>query len=346
MNRRTTVLIVVALLLLSGVALYLHLSKTTGTTSGDESRAFAFKDTAAITRIFIADKEGSASDLRRTSRGWIVNDKYPCRSEAILNLLEVIRNVEVKMPVPRQAKEPVIRIMSAAALKVEIYAGDELVKQYYVGHETLDGEGSYMLLRDPETGRNYSEPYVCFIPGFMGYLQPRYIAKEQEWRDRLVINYIPPQISKVEMIHSGQPDSSFTIDLLSTTQFRMTDGRGKAVPFDEGQLKQYLAYLQNLSYEALITNLNPRLLDSLATAGPFCELTVTARPMRRDVYQFYRKSFAGMFDPEIGVKYDYDPDRLYMRFNGGREWAICQYFVFGKILQNSGYFLKRESVKK
>jgi hypothetical protein len=346
MNKRATVIVIIALLLLSGAALYLHFSKKSGTTSGDPSRDFAYKDTASITRIFIADKEGSKSEIKRTREGWVVNDKYPCRGEAILNLMEVIRNVEVKMPVPRQAKEPVIRIMSAAALKVEIYKADELVKQYYVGHETLDGEGSYMLLTDLETGKNFPDPYVCFIPGFQGYLQPRYIAKENEWRDRLVINYIPPQISKVEMLHTGAPDSSFTIELISTNQFKVTDGRGREIAFEESQVKQYLAYLQNLSYEGLITNLNPRLQDSLAKAGPFAELTISARPLRKDAFQFFRKSFAGMFDPEIGVKYDYDPDRLYMRFNSGREWAICQYFVFGKILQNSSYFQRKQSVKK
>jgi hypothetical protein len=346
MNRRATVFVILALLLLSAAALYLHFSKTSSTTSGDPARDFAFKDTASITRIFIADKEGSRSEVKRTRNGWIVNDKYPCRGEAILNLLEVIRNIEVKMPVPKEGKESVIRIMAAAALKVEIYAGDKLVKQYYVGHETLDGEGSYMLLTNLETGQNFPDPYICFIPGFQGYLLPRYIAKENEWRDRLVINYIPPQISKVEMLYRGAPDSSFTIELISNTQFKVSDGRGRPIVFEEPQVKQYLAYLQNLSYEGLITNLNKKLQDSLATAGPFCELIINARPMRTDVFQFFRKSFAGQFNPEIGVKYDYDPDRLYMRFNGGREWAICQYFVFGKILQNSSYFLRKQSVKK
>src|SRR5688500_15164048 len=197
MNRRNSLIVMVALLLLVALALYLHFSRTNSTTSDNPARDFAFRDTAAITKIFIADKEGSRSELQRTPSGWVVNDKDPCRSQEILNQMEVIRNVEVKMPVPKPSKESVIRIMAAAALKVEIYAGEEKVKQYYVGHETPDSEGSYMLLTDPETEKNFADPYVCFIPGFTGYLLPRYIAKEHEWRDRLVVNYIPPQLDQI-----------------------------------------------------------------------------------------------------------------------------------------------------
>lgn len=346
MRRRSTIVLIAALLLLAGAAIYLELSDKGTTTSGDGSRQFAYRDTASVTRIFIADKEGNRSDIVRTRDGWWVNNKYRCRSEAILNLLEVIRNVEVKMPVPRQAKESVIRIMAAAAIKVEIYAGDDLVKQYYVGHETLEGDGSYMLLTDLETGKNFEDPYACFIPGFVGYLLPRYIAKEHEWRDRQVINYIPPEMAKVEVLYTGFPDSSFVIDLESTTSFRLSDGRGRLLPFGEDRMKQYLAYFQNLHYEALITGRNRQLEDSLAKVGPFCSVIVTARPFRKNTYKFYRKKFTGEFVPEIGVAYDYDPDRLYVNFAGGKEWAIGQYFVFGRILQSTAYFSDRDSVKK
>ncbi len=346
MSKRSVFILLICLLVLSSVAIYLYYSKGTTTTATDASRNFAFKDTASVNRVFIADKEGNSAEVKRTSRGWIVNNKYNCRGEAILNLLEVIRNVEVKMPVPRQAKENVIRIMAAAALKVEVYANDKLVKQYYVGHETSDGEGSYMLLSDHRSGKNFADPYVCFIPGFTGYLQPRFIAKEHEWRDRLAINYIPPEIAGVEMYYPGMPDSSFTIELKSTTEFRLTDGNKKPLPFEEFKMKQYLAYLQNLSYEVLITDKYPHLQDSLKKAGPFCQLTITAKPFRKDVFSFYRMKFSGQFNPELGVTYDSDPDRLYMNFSGRKEWAIVQYFVMGKLFRHSGYFNSDGSVKK
>lgn len=210
--KKTSSLIIALLVLLVGISIYIYRSKSGLTTVDEEDRNFRYKDTAEITRIFLADKDGNKSDLKRTKKGWVVNDKYNCRSDAILNLLEVIKLVEVKMPVAKNARENVIKYMSAQSIKVEIYSGEELVKQYYVGHETEDSEGSYMLLSDPETGKNFKDPYVCFIPGFKGFLMPRFITNENEWRDRLVMNYIPPQIKQIKVqLFNAPADSSLRL---------------------------------------------------------------------------------------------------------------------------------------
>ena len=313
---------------------------------GDD-RNFGVKDTAAITKIFIADKEGHKATVERKKGGWLVNDKFNCRPDAILNLLEVIRNVEVKMPVDKLTRKSVIKFMSSKALKVEIYKGDELIKQYYVGQETQDGEGSYMLLTDLESGENYKDPYICFIPGFKGYLLPRYIADENEWRDRLVLNYIPPQIKQIKITQVDFPaDSSFSIDLASSTRFKLKNGNGLEIPFDELKMKQYLAYFQNISYENLITGRNQKLQDSLSNVKPFCILTITGADAVTKNFRFYRKQFKGQQDPEHGINYSYDPDRMFVRFDEDKQWALCQYFVFGKLLVTPNYFSPTQSVKK
>lgn len=346
MKKSSSVIVIAVLLILTAASIFIYRSKHTSTTVDEDSRNFKFKDTAAITKIFIADKEGDNSTITRTSKGWVVNDKYSCRADAILNLLEVIKNVEVKMPVEKAAKESTLKFMSTTALKVEIYVGDELVKQFYVGHETPDSEGSYMLLTDIGSGENYKDPYVCFIPGFKGYLMPRFIAKENEWRDRIVINYIPPQLKQIKVQHFNMPDSSFTIDLNSTTSFKLKNAKNTEIPFDEMKMKQYLAYFQNISYEVLITGKNKKLTDSLSANKPFSVITVTTTDFKTDEYKFYHKQPNAAIIPEHGVTYQSDPDRLYLQFDNAKEWALIQYFVFGKLLITPTYFLPNPSVKK
>ncbi|MGZ4090544.1 MAG: hypothetical protein ACXVNO_07475, partial [Bacteroidia bacterium] len=236
MKKRSSFIIIGLLLLLVGFALYTYKYKNTSSTIDADARDFKYKDTAAITKIFIADKEGDRSTLERTKHGWVVNNKYQCRPDAILNLMEAIKNMEVKMPVPKKAKEGVLKIMASNALKVEVYKGDELVKQFYIGHETPDSEGSYGLLTNPETGENYKDPFVLFIPGFQGFLMPRFIAKEGEWRDRVVMNFTPPQMKQVRLINNEQPDSSFTIELLNTNTFKVKDARNNEISFDVKQV--------------------------------------------------------------------------------------------------------------
>jgi hypothetical protein len=336
--KKSTIIILSVLTVLSGIALYIFKFENKSSTIDTEARNFKYKDTAAITKIFIADKEGDQSTLVRTKKGWIVNDKYSCRPDAILNLLEVIRNVEVKMPVHKNARENVLKVMASSALKVEIYAGKKLVKQYYVGHETPDSEGSYLLQTNVKTGKNYEEPFVCFIPGFIGYLLPRFIAKENEWRDRVVMNYIPPQMKQIKVQHVENPDSSFTIDLLTNNSFSLKNHNGVEMPFDQFKMKQYIAYLQNLSYEVLLTGTHKNLSDSLFKTKPFIIISINGRDFKTDDFKFYHKTPPDI-DHEYGVEYKYDPDRMYMRFANDREWALVQNFVFGKLLVSHNYFL-------
>jgi hypothetical protein len=342
--KRSSIIIIGVLLALAITALYVYKKKGKSSTVDSGARNFKLKDTADITKIFIADKEGNQSVVERTKKGWIVNGKYSCRPDAISILMAAIRSVEVKMPVPKSARENVLKVMATTATKVEIYHGDKRLKQYYVGHETQDGEGSYMLLSDPESGENYSEPFVCFIPGFVGYLSPRYIAKENEWRDRVVMNYTPPQMRQIKVAHIENPDSSFTIDLLSTTQFKLKNHAGRELSFDEFKMKQYLAYFQNLSYEALLTGKQKKLEDSLFKNPPFEVMTISKTDFSTDVFKFYHKAPTELV-PEHGFNYKYDPDRIYMRFAGDKEWAIAQTFVFGKLFVNPSYFLP-STVKK
>ncbi|MEO6303126.1 MAG: DUF4340 domain-containing protein [Bacteroidia bacterium] len=346
MKKTSSVIIIVILLILAVVSIFIYKTKHRSTTVDEDARNFKFTDTAAITKIFIADKEGNSSTLTRTPKGWIVNDKYSCRSDAILNLFETIKHVEVKMPVSKDAKAGVLKFMASRAIKVEIYTGDKLVKQYYVGHEPPDYEGSYMLLTDPESLENYKDPFVCFIPGFKGYLIPRFVAKENEWRDRIVLNYIPPQIKQIKVQHFNLPDSSFTIDLNSTTSFKLKNAKNVEVAFDETKMKQYLAYYQNISYEVLITGKNKKLTDSLTANKPFTVISITTTDFKTNEYKFYNKKANPDITPEHGVTYQNDPDRLYLQFADNKEWALIQYFVFGKLLISTSYFAPGVSVKK
>jgi len=347
MKKSYSFVIIAVLLILVGISLYIYKSKSSLSTVDEDARNFRFKDTAAISRIFIADKDGKQCDLRETKTGWVVNGKYNCRSEAVLNLLEVIKLVEVKMPVPKAERESTIKYLAAQAIKIQVYAGDKLVRQYYVGHETADSEGSYMLLSDPESGKNFKDPYICFIAGFKGYLLPRFIYDENDWRDRLVMNYIPPEMKQVSVRNlEAAADSSFTIDLVGPNQFKLKNGTGKELGFDPEKMRQYLVYLQNVSYEVLLTGKNKRLQDSLLAVKPFQTITVTTKDAKVETYNFYRKQFPGDMIPDHGVKYDYDPDRMYMSFSNDKEWALVQYFVFGKLMASSNYFSPNSSVKK
>lgn len=346
MKNKSSLLVIAALSVMCGVSIYLYKNKTSTSTLQKEARDFAVMDTASITKIFLADKEGHKITLQRKANGWLVNDKYPCRPDAISLLLYTMKMVDVKSPVSKTAKEGVIKLMSAKSVKVEIYNGDDLIKQYYVGHENQLNDGTYMLLTDINSGENFEDPFLTHIPGFNGFLSSRYFTDESDWRSHLVLNYIPPNLKTIKVEHLEHPDSSFTIQIKSTTSFELLKNNGQPLVFDELKMKQYLAYFQNVSFEKSLTKFNKRLSDSLLHVIPFIKLTVTNTKDETKVFNFLHKSTSPELNKKYGINYTYDPDRFFLRFDADQEIALVQFYVFGKILPTYGYFLPKNTVKK
>jgi hypothetical protein len=132
-NRFPTIIVVILLLLAS---VYFLFFKSGFSTIGEKDNDFAVKDTGSITKIFIANKANQSVTLTRVSKGqWMVNGHYIARPDCINTLLYTINMVTVKSIIDPNAWNTFIKNLSAVAVKVEIYEGDERVKAYYVGQK-------------------------------------------------------------------------------------------------------------------------------------------------------------------------------------------------------------------
>jgi len=336
--KKSSIITISILVALVAIAVYVFKTKTKTSTIDKEASAFKITDTAAIDKIFLADKDGHAITLEKKEDGWHLNGKYKARPDAIELLLYTMKMVDVKAPVSKTAKPTVIKLMAAKSTKVEVYSKGEKIKQYYVGHATQDHTGTFMILTNLEEDENYEDPFITHIPGFEGYLSTRYISEEAAWRDRMIINLRPPQIKQISMQFHEMPDSSYVIDLFSMQRFGLKTFKGQQLKYDEERIKQYIAYFQNISCEATFDKTN-HLVDSLKqSALPFATLTVTDRNEQKTAIQFFHKQPIIAKNEQYGVDYKYDPDRMFLSYDNGKEYAIGQFFVFGKILQTYQYF--------
>ncbi len=346
MKNKSSLIVITLLSILCAVSFYLYKNKTNSGTIDIESRNFKIEDTAAVTKIFIADKEGRSITLERTENGWVTPKKYHCRTDAISLLLYTMKRLEVKSPVAKNAKKGVIQLMIGRSLKVQAYHNNELIKQYYVGHENQDNNATYMILTNIDTEENYEEPFLMYIPGFEGYLSSRYIIDEYEWRDRLIINYTPPQLKSIKMDFIVNPDSSYIITLKNTTSFELSKMNGTPIAFEEAKMKQYLAYFQNISCEKVLSGISKHLSDSIINAVPFLNMTITDNTNKTKEFSFVNKYSSEALNRKYGFNYKYDPDRLFIIDKATKEISLIQYYVFGKIIQTYGYFLPKTTVKK
>jgi hypothetical protein len=340
--KKSSLLIILILSILAGISIYVYKTKSGNSTLNKEASNFKYKDTAQVDKIFIADKDGKLLTLDRVKGTWMVNNTYKARPDIMETLLRTIASVEVKSPVSKLSRENVIKVLASKSVKVEIYNNGNKVKQFYVGHTTQDHLGTYMLLTNPETDENYSEPFITHIPGFEGFLNTRFITDELDWRDRLVMSIRPPQIKYIKMDLHEISDSSYIIDLISMQRFTIKTLKGKNVPFEEDKIKQFIAYFLNINCENVLDE-KSNLVDSLSKkALPFATITITDRDSKTQSIQLFHKQPNVSKNEQYGIDYKYDPDRLYIKYNYNKSYGLGQYYVFGKILQTYGYFMPKK----
>lgn len=336
-------IIIILFIVLGALTIWFIVNNNTSTIK-QTLRDFAVKDTTIIDKIFLADKKGRSITLEKKSPGkWIVNGKYEARNDAVQTLIYTINKVEVKEPVSKKAQDNVVKKLAAEAVKCEVYSNEKLIKAYYVGSETQDMTGTYMILIDLNTMETSAKPFVTYIPGFQGFLTTRYFTEEIGWRDRTVFNYIPTEIKSVKMETPAAPDKSFEVFYLSENLFDIKLlSTGKSFNnIDTLSIKQYLSYFQNLNFESFEVDMTPQQMDSVKQTTPTNIITVTLNNGEKNQVKFYpRKPKHGVTEID-GKKIEFDPDRMNATMNDGKDFVFVQYFMFGKIMPSPDYFIKK-----
>ena len=337
-SNKITLIIFCTLLI---ITLIVVLTRNVNTTLKKDLRDFAVKDTAAIDKIFLADKAGATILLERESSGsWTLNKKYKPRPDAIQTLLTTINRVSVKSPLAKSAFSNIVKRLASNSVKVEIYQKGKLSKTYYVGGPTPDNTGTYMMLENSAT------PFVTEIPGFEGYLSTRYFTNESEWRDRTIFALTPPQIKSIRIEYHERPENSFELSRKEDNSFELLSiSNKKKIVYDSLSLKRFLALFQHISFEALVTSLSKQRQDSIIQSPPFVSMKVTT--VKGETISF--KSFHRRAKPEqtdeFGKPLLYDVDRLYA-FVDNTYLCLIQFFVFDPIFRPISFFEKDKSLVK
>ncbi|MCU0432909.1 MAG: DUF4340 domain-containing protein [Bacteroidia bacterium] len=326
---------------LGGLVFWL-VTRDKGATISAELRDFAVADTAAVTKVFFATKQPKTLTLTKESNGlWMVNGKYPVRRDAIKILMNTIHGLSVREPVSRMAKESIIKNLATGGIKVEIYQGEKLAKVFFVGNETPDMLGTYMLLRDAETGANSSEPFIMELKGFNGYLTPRFSVNADDWRERSVFKYFAPNIRSIKVEHRSTPTESFEVRQTGPSSgFGLFTTNGNPIPFDTVAVKQYISYYNFIGHEGQAVNLKPAQQDSILRTTPEHIITITDAQGKVNRVALYLKKNDGIApeDSTAAMPPAFDPDRMYAYSSVDKEMVQVQYFVFGKLLPPTTYF--------
>lgn len=337
--------------MLSLVAAVLIISNSNSTLSNGDSD-FAINDTAAVTKIFLTDKNNRSVLLERKDTGvWQLNHDFHAQREMVEELLRTMMYVSVKAPVPKTMHNNVVGRMSSLGIKVEIYMNvfridflgiklwpyEKLVKTYYVGDNTMDNNGTFMMMEGAEM------PFITYIPGFSGFLQSRYSTNPYDWRDHTVFRLPLVDIASVNLDFPGHPEWGFILNNPDNLNYQITRPNNERMQDpDTMRIVSYLSGFQDIRFESFLNDLDQKIIDSISSTQPLLLMSVTDREKRTTSLKFWKiKASEDATDLE-GNPIEWDRERLHAMING-KDFVLVQYFVFGRLIRNFDYFRKSNS---
>lgn len=331
--------LLIGIVLLAAIVIY-FIFNTGDKTLGSDLKNFTVEDTAAIDKIFIADKQDHKTLLERKGpASWMVDGKFPVRQDGVKMILETLNKMVVRNPVAKSMEQKVLKDLSGPVQKkVEIYQHGELTKVIYMAGETPDKLATYMLLEGAET------PYEVHIPGHRGFLQTRFISDGRMWRDPIIFRYDYRDMRSVEVKYPAVPQDGFTVkyDGKITSLFHP----GSNVPdpaLDSLRAFEYLNSFRSINYEfEVVETFSKTIKDSILASPPFIEITVLDKNGGRNYVKGFRRPSSLVSEIEEGAeKPPFDVDRMYGLINNGKDFVLIQYYQFDKVIKPAAWFLRR-----
>ena len=309
MKNNKTLLIL--FILLAGISIF-FIYRTKYSTVKDELKNFSVSDTASITKIFLADKAGKSLTLSRgNDKVWVLNDKYSPRRSNVLNLLEVIYKVDVRTKVAKAAYNTVLKSLASNGIKCEIYLNgkDEPERVFYVGGQTEDAMGTFMMIE------NSNAPFITHIPGFNGYLTPRFSTDEMSWRDPALFTYQPDKIKSIKLEYRNFPQNSFLIEQTAgSKKVFSSDGSNPLSNADTIGIDNYLNLYSTVYFESIVTTLDKNAVDSMLSLPPAILLTISdadSGSKRLSIYPMPLSKTSLAQTDSLGKPLQFDVDRVY-----------------------------------
>jgi hypothetical protein len=335
--------IIVFILLVAGVCYFIyHYSPSTLEKKESE---FAVPHIEDVTQVRLTDVQGDAIVLTKKDNKWIVNGKYDVNESTRGLLFTALQKLEVNYRSPANAEKNVLKDLSDMHTKCEIYLNndDKPSKVYYVGGPTADGLGTYMIME--HDGRMARHSYVTHLPGIRAYLTGRYYPGLDRWRSIWIFRDNDQTIQSLKVTYNREMQKSFEITRVAKDSFIIANGEGMTTEQPKQKfIHQYLSFYEGLPLEMFKNNDTLARDTAVGPATPFCTITLRRTDQTQSTAIIYyipvNEQTHVQFDDD-GRKLLYDIEHYYVLFNDKKDFAMIQYYTWGKVLHSyQDFFVK------
>ena len=276
---------------------------------------FSIENISSINKVFLSDRKGNNIVLEKSSNTWIINNQFEVRKDAIETLLNTVGSMEIQRPVSNTSYNNVIRQLASTGVKVEIYHNNKITS-FTVGGSTKDHLGTYMLKEDADN------PYIVHIPGFNGFLSPRFGIQGYEidptsWRNNNIFKIFSEDINEISLFNYEDINNSFVI---KSNPLELIDNKNNSLKYDLNKITEYFNNFSNIECEKF-KGFN---ID-LSNEKQLYQLTIKHNNKIEilDVFSFSKKNNnSNQSEPNV--------ERMYAVLNNG-EYMLIQKYVFNKV---------------
>lgn len=342
-------LIAIVLLGLIVSVVWLANSKTTTI-----KQNYHIENVDSIVKITLKDKLGRNIVLdRKQDSLWVVNKDYECNQSTMQGFLETFANMRIREDVPKAAVNNIVKSLASNGVEVNIYTEDYLIdfwfihlfkrihldRTFFVGYETQDRLGTYMLKKGDKV------PRIVHIPEFRGYLSSRFNTDPDAWKSHNIFRYKQSEIQQLTIDIPNQKSQSFSLKN-NGKGFDFLDFNGQRINnFDTAKVVALLSSFVNMNYESVANNINKAQKDTIFTHTPLYVITINDKKGKKETMTIYLKpgeDEVEIEDPRQGFFVAMsDINRCYALTSKTKDTLIMQYFTLDNVLQPASYFIHR-----
>lgn len=342
-------LITIVLLGLIVSVVWLANSKTTTI-----KQNYHIENVDSIVKITLKDKLGRNIVLdRKQDSLWVVNKDYECNQSTMQGFLETFANMRIREDVPKAAVNNIVKSLASNGVEVSIYTEDYLIdfwfihlfkrihldRTFFVGYETQDRLGTYMLKKGDKV------PRIVHIPEFRGYLSSRFNTDPDAWKSHNIFRYKQSEIQQLTIDIPNQKSQSFSLKN-NGKGFDFLDFNGQRINnFDTAKVVALLSSFVNMNYESVANNINKAQKDTIFTHTPLYVITINDKKGKKETMTIYLKpgeDEVEIEDPRQGFFVAMsDINRCYALTSKTKDTLVMQYFTLDNVLQPASYFIHR-----
>lgn len=313
--------------------------------------AFAVKDTASVTKVFLADMQGEYVLLQRADGCWMVCDTVRVKPSVMNEFLTTLNSLTIKQVVPESGQNAINKVLATGAIKVDIYqtcpkfklfgiafgVKERKTMTYYMGPATMDNQANFALLEGSK------DPYIVYIPGFRGFATPIYSTNYADWINHDVFQTKITRIKTVEFIDHENPAESFKVVKTGARFFDVYDYQNQKVSaYDTLKLIDMLSEFRDKNFEDKVVTFTPSKIDSIYHQYLFKSIILTDvedQTTRLDLCHLV----LNQQDEEGNIIATTNEDSFYGIINNNHnEIYLFQFFHLDRQIQPLSYFTKRQ----